>query len=86
MPIVAEFFGIVIRMYYQEHGIPHFHAEHNGARATYTLDGAPLAGNIPSRTARRLIAEWALAHRDDLYATWHRLRSGGTVIRIDPLT
>jgi len=27
MPVISTFFGIVIRMFYREHGLPHFHAE-----------------------------------------------------------
>jgi len=30
MPVVSVFFGIVIRMFYREHGVPHLHAEHRG--------------------------------------------------------
>jgi hypothetical protein len=26
MPVISTFFGIVIRMFYREHGLPHFHA------------------------------------------------------------
>jgi hypothetical protein len=28
MPIIARFYGIIIKMYfsYSEHGVPHFHA------------------------------------------------------------
>lgn len=39
MPVISLFFGIVIRMFYREHGVAHFHAEHQGQQATYTLDG-----------------------------------------------
>ena len=39
MPVVSIFFGIVIRMFYREHGAAHFHAEHQGQQATFTLDG-----------------------------------------------
>ena len=51
MPVISVFFGIVIRMFYREHGVPHFHAEHHGQQATFTLDGKLLAGSIGSRTA-----------------------------------
>ena len=51
MPIVSTFFGIVIRMFYREHGVPHFHAEYQGQQATFTFDGELLAGSITSRTA-----------------------------------
>jgi hypothetical protein len=26
MPRISSFYGIVIAMYYREHGVPHFHA------------------------------------------------------------
>ncbi len=55
MPVISTFFGIVIRMYYQEHGVPHFHVEYQGQQATFTFEGELLAGSIRSRTALRLI-------------------------------
>ena len=33
MPVVSRFYGIVIKMFFSEHGVPHFHAvygEHVG--------------------------------------------------------
>ena len=53
-------------MFYREHGVIHFHAEYQGEQATFTFDGEILAGNIRSRTARRLIKEWGLAHGAEL--------------------
>ena len=58
MPIISTFLGIVIRMFYQEHGPPHFHAEHQGDHATFTFDGAVLAGAIRSARARGHIRAW----------------------------
>jgi hypothetical protein len=58
MPVISTFFGIVIRMFYREHGVPHFHAEYQGQQATFTFDGELLAGMLHSGTARRLIREW----------------------------
>lgn len=46
MPVVSTFFGIVIRMFYREHGVPHFHAEYQSHHATFTFDGGTLAGSI----------------------------------------
>ena len=85
MPVVSTFFGIVIRMFYREHGVAHFHAEYQGQQATFTLDGEILAGEIASRTARRLIKEWATEHQADLRANWGRLREGESLERIAPL-
>ena len=85
MPVISVFFGIVIRMFYQEHGVPHFHAEHQGQKASFTFDGRLLAGTIGSRTARGLIGEWAAAHGPELEANWERLKSGRSLERIAPL-
>ncbi len=85
MPVVSTFFGIVVRMFYREHGVAHFHGEYQGQQATFTLDGELLAGEIASRTARRLIKEWAMAHQSELQANWNRLREGEALERIAPL-
>jgi hypothetical protein len=85
VPVVSVFFGIVIRMFYREHGVAHFHAEYQGQQATFTLDGEILAGTLSSRTARRLIKEWAVARRAELQANWDRLEQGEVLERIAPL-
>ena len=85
MPVISVFFGIVIRMFYREHGVGHFHAEYQGQQATFTFDGDPLAGRLRSRTALRLIKEWATAHRAELEANWDRVKAGEPLERIPPL-
>lgn len=85
MPVVSTFFGIVIRMFYREHGVPHFHAEYQGQQATFAFDDEILAGAIRSRTALRLIKDWALAHADELEANWNKASAGASLDRIAPL-
>ncbi len=79
------FFGIVIRMFYQEHKPPHFHAEHHGQQATFDFAGKIVAGQLQSRTARRLIREWATLHQRELEMNWARIKSGKALERIAPL-
>ena len=85
MPVISTFFGIVIRMFYREHGVAHFHAEYQGQQATFTTNGEILAGSIGSRTALRLIKDWSLAHQAELEANWNRAREGEPLERIAPL-
>jgi hypothetical protein len=33
MPIISVFFGIVIRMFYDDHNPPHIHVEYQGMKA-----------------------------------------------------
>ena len=85
MPIISTFFGIVIRMFYQEHESPHFHAEHQGQMAKCNFEGQIVAGHIRSRTARSLIRRWAVAHRIELEANWGKMKRGQMLDRIEPL-
>ena len=85
MPIISVFFGIVIRMFYREHEPAHFHAEHQGQQAKFDLDGKMIAGNMQSRTARRLVREWASAHRRELENNWKSMKASRPLERIEPL-
>lgn len=85
MPIISTFFGIVIRMFYKEHEPVHFHAEYQGQHGKFDLFGEMIVGNIRSRTALRLIKEWASAHHDELQANWEKMKAGRSLERIAPL-
>ena len=39
MPEISRFFGIIIRMFYDEHNPPHFHADYRGGRAVFDFNG-----------------------------------------------
>jgi hypothetical protein len=85
MPRISQFYGIVIAMYYREHGVPHFHAMYGGEAASVGIsDGALIAGSIPAR-ALRLVREWSEAHRAELEANWTRARADEPLEPIDPL-
>ena len=86
MPRISAFYGIVIAMYYSEHGVPHFHAVYSGEDVSIdiaTLD--VLAGTLPER-ALRLVREWAGLHRAELEANWQRARDEQPLEPIEPLT
>lgn len=85
MPAISRFFGVVIQMYYREHGVPHFHAtygEHRASFAIATLE--TLEGDLPGRL-RGVVLEWASAHRAELIANWERARQNEALQPIAPL-
>lgn len=72
MPIVSIFFGIVIRMYFDDHPPPHFHASYQGLEAFVSIEtGEIIAGRLP-KSAARIVRQWALDHREALMANWSR--------------
>jgi hypothetical protein len=44
MPEICRFFGIIIRMFFDEHDPPHFHAEYQGSKAVFDFNGNILKG------------------------------------------
>jgi len=71
MPVITRFYGIVIKMYFREHGIPHFHAlygEYNGVFNIETLE--MIAGDLPRRS-QKMIREWAQLYQNELLNMWH---------------
>lgn len=64
MPEIPRFYGIIIRMYFQNHNPPHFHAEYQGMKAEYSIETLEvLAGKIQER-AHSMVLEWAFMHRN----------------------
>lgn len=66
MPEISRFFGIVVRMYYREHGRPHFHAIYGEYQAVIDIStGDLISGKMPTR-ALALIQKWYALHRVEL--------------------
>jgi hypothetical protein len=70
---------ILIRMFFYDtdkHYVPHIHAEYQGQVAVYSiLDGAVLAGELPPRK-HKLVVAWIEIHQDDLLADWQLAVNG----------
>jgi Domain of unknown function (DUF4160) len=85
VPRICEFYGIVIQMFYREHGPAHFHASYGEFEAIVGIDPVEvLGGRLPPR-AMRLVREWATLHRDELAENWRRARRRGDLESIEPL-
>ena len=85
MPEISRFFGILIRMYYDDHDPPHFHAIYGGAEVEITIDPlGVLVGRIPPR-AQSMVIEWAGLHQRELLENWKRIRADQTPRKVEPL-
>jgi len=70
VPEISRFFGIVIAMYYKEHGIPHFHAKYGGQTGVFSISELKLIGGRLPKRVIALVLEWAFEHRDGLMENW----------------
>jgi hypothetical protein len=85
MPEISRFFGIVIKMYFDDHLPPHFHAEYGDDEVLVNINTlATVAGTLPAR-ALGLVTEWALLHRVELEQAWYRAKNLEQPGKIDPL-
>ena len=51
MPEISRFFGIVIRMFFDDYNPPHFHAEFQEHRAIFHIQNVRLlGGSLPPKT------------------------------------
>lgn len=78
MPEIARFYGIIIKMFFKpkEHEPSHIHAlygEHVGIFNIQTLQMTE--GDLPLK-AQELVAEWLMAHKDELQKMWDSQKIG----------
>ena len=72
MPVISNFYGISIKMYFQqsEHNPPHIHAiygEYIGAIDIRT--NKLIEGDLPNK-ALKLVNEWIDIHREEILEMW----------------
>jgi len=84
VPEISRFLGIVVGMFFNEHGLPHFHAVYGDYKITVEIESRTVRGTFPPR-ALRLVLEWATLHKQELLANWERAHRRQLLIRIEPL-
>lgn len=86
MPTICIFFGISIRMYFDDHAPPHFHAYYAEDEVELSIETLEVLGGTLPRRALALVVEWALEHRPELRENWLRAQRHEPLARIAPLT
>jgi hypothetical protein len=70
MPVIARFYGIIIKMYFKEHGVAHFHAVYGEFNGVFTVEPLEMIeGDLPNR-AERLVREWGQLYQRELLEMW----------------
>lgn len=87
MPIISQFYGIIIQMFFDEnkkHHEKHIHVRYNNYEVVYNLDGKIMEGKIPVKQ-RKLVEAWISLHREELESLWILMQDKGEYFKIDPL-
>jgi len=87
MPELSRFYNIVIKLLFSDtgqHNKPHIHALYNEFEASIGIDGELLAGSLPVKQLRLVLA-WMAIHEDELYAAWNKAVRNEPFDKIEPL-
>ena len=86
MSEISCFFGIVIKMFFDDHNPPHFHAEYGGDIALIDIRNLSVfSGHLPPRV-RGFVIEWATIHQQELFDDWERAQTQQDLLKIAPLS
>lgn len=86
MPEISRFYGIVIKMFFDDHLPPHFHVEYGEHKATFDIrSNKILEGKLPNKQLK-LVQAWAIIHEEKLLKNFYKLsKEPQKWEKIDPL-
>lgn len=72
MPTIALFFGIIVRMWHDDHPPSHIHVEYQGFEALVVIESGEVSqGELPRKVAA-IVREWCLQHQPELLDNWRK--------------
>lgn len=84
MPIISQFYGIVIYIFWREHAPAHFHARYGDDEVIVDIESGQVTGSM-SRRALGLVQEWRQIHQDELRKEWELAINKKQLFPIKPL-
>lgn len=87
MPIISQFYGIIVSMYFNEnskHNLPHIHVRYNEYKASYDFEANIINGSLPNKQTK-LIEAWIIIHKEELVTLWKLMEEEGRIFKIKPL-
>ncbi len=85
MSEISRFFGIIVRMFANDHAPAHFHAIYAGFEVLIEIETLDIYGGKLPRRALALVLEWAAEHREGLRSNWKLTQVGKNPLPIEPL-
>lgn len=85
MPTISVFYGIFIKMFFNDHQPAHFHAEYGEFKGIIDIQQLYLLeGHLPQR-ALNLVLAWAKLHQAELMEDWQLCQTKQQPKKIKPL-
>jgi hypothetical protein len=85
MPTISVFYGIIIRMFFDDHEPPHFHAYYAEHQAVIDIQQLNLIEGYLPRRALQLVLDWSELHQSELLEDWFLCKNKQSPNLIQPL-
>jgi hypothetical protein len=85
MPEISRFYGIAIRMFYQDHAPPHFHAVYGDQELVVGITPVIILEGTASNRVKSMVIEGAAIHQNEFAENWQRCQTGQAPDKIAPL-
>jgi hypothetical protein len=85
MPTISSFYGILIRMFFNDHAPPHFHVQYAEFKATVDIMTLTISSGQLPRGAQELVLDWAELHQKELLEDWQPCMNKQQPNQIEPL-
>ncbi|MEJ2536887.1 MAG: DUF4160 domain-containing protein [Calditrichia bacterium] len=85
MPEISRFYGIIIKMYFDDHNPPHFHAIYGELETIININTLGIIWGELTPRALGLVMEWASLHQNELLQVWEQAKNLKPLDKIDPL-
>lgn len=81
MPTISVFYGILIKMFFNDHAPAHFHAEYAEFKAIIDIERMEvIEGHLPRR-----VLDWTELHKAELTEDWNLCQAKRQPKKIEPL-
>ena len=72
MPVLSIFFGIIVRIWHDDHPPPHIQVEHQGFEALVEIQTGHVSKGKLLRKVAAIVQEWCRTHQQELLDNWKR--------------
>ena len=85
MPVISVFYGMIIKIYHNDHNPPHFHVEYGSKEAWVEIHTGQTIGDKFSPRLSKDIEKWRKLYKPKLLKAWNDAQNHKIPKRIKPL-
>ncbi len=85
MPTISIFYGIIIKMFFDDHAPPHFHAEYGEYELVIAINPIKIVNGDAPKRVKSMVLEWTALHQEELLKDWELCKNLQSPLPIEPL-